>query len=74
MGFWVEAISGANEMITYSTVGIVDGLLDKKIIVKKSEFNFDDCAHIITMSSDNWSEESAAEFLIGSNLTLWAAV
>jgi hypothetical protein len=26
------------------------------------------------MSSDNWSEESAAEFLIGSNLTLWAAV
>jgi hypothetical protein len=61
-------------MIKYLSVGVNPPPLDKKIIVKKSEFNFDDCAHIITMSSDNWSEESAAEFLIGSNLTLWAAV
>ena len=61
-------------MITYSTVGIVDGLLDKKIIVKKSEFNFDDCAHIMTMSSNNWSEESAAEFLLGGGFSSWAAV
>tara|TARA_R110000787_G_scaffold167889_2_gene280859 strand:- start:6628 stop:6810 length:183 start_codon:yes stop_codon:yes gene_type:complete len=58
----------------YLSVGVNPPPLDTKIIVKKSEFNFDDCAHIITMSSDNWSEESAAEFLIGSNLTLWAAV
>tara|TARA_R110000744_G_scaffold321118_3_gene427254 strand:+ start:1631 stop:1813 length:183 start_codon:yes stop_codon:yes gene_type:complete len=58
----------------YLSVGVNPPPLDTKIIVKKSEFNFDDCAHIMTMSSDNWTEESAAEFLIGSNLTLWAAV
>ena len=63
-------------MIKYLSVGINPPPLDVKIIVKKAEgdFNFDDCAVIMTMSSSNWSIESAVEFLIGNKLTLWAAV
>lgn len=63
-------------MIEYLTVGINPPPLDTKILVKKAEgdFNFDDMAKLHTFSSDHWSEESAAEFLIGHKLTLWAAV
>lgn len=61
-------------MIKYLTVSINPPPLDTKLIVKKSVFSFDDCAKVITMSSDHWSEESAVEFLEGHKLTLWAAV
>jgi hypothetical protein len=61
-------------MIKYLSVGVNPPPLDTKIIVKKSEFNFDDCAHIMTMSSNNWTEESAAEFLLGGGFSLWAEV
>jgi len=61
-------------MIKYLTVGANPPPLDVKIIVKKLDFTFDDCAKVMTMSSDHWSEESAVEFLEGHKLTLWATV
>lgn len=69
-------IHGAIKMIKYLTVGVNPPPLDKKIIVKKApkDFIFDDMANIRTMSSDIWSQESAAEYLIGNGLTLWAEV
>lgn len=63
-------------MIKYLTVSINPPPLDTKLIVKKAEgdYSFDDMAKIHIFSKENWSEESAAEFLIGSKLTLWAVV
>ncbi len=61
-------------MIKYLTVGVNPPPLDTKILVKKSEFAFDDNAKVMTLSSNNWSQETAVEFLEGHKLTLWAIV
>ena len=58
----------------YLSVGVNPPPLDTKIIVKKSEFTFDDCAQIRTMSNDYWTEDTAAEFLLGGGFDLWRLV
>ena len=63
-------------MIKYLSVGINPPPLDTKLIVKKAEggYIFDDMAKLHIFSKENWSEESAVEFLEGHKLTLWAVV
>lgn len=60
--------------IKYETISINPPPLDTKIVVKKSDWVFDDGAEIVNMSSDTWSTESAVESLIGNGFELWAEV
>ena len=63
-------------MIKYLSVSVTPPKLDVKIIVKKGfdNYTFDDGAEIVNMSSNIWSEESAAESLIGNGFDLWSLV
>lgn len=61
-------------MIKYLSVGVNPPPLDKKIIVKKSIFDFDDGAKIIELNGNEASLEWHVSELIGSGHTLWAAV
>lgn len=58
----------------YHTIGIVEMPLDKKIIVKKSKFVFDDGAKIVILNGAdgdvNWHEWQ----LLGDKFDLWALV
>ena len=60
--------------INYQFTSITPPPLDVKIVVKKSQFAFSDGAKIRVMDSIIWSEDSAAEWLIGCGFDLWAEV
>ena len=60
--------------IKYQFTSITPPPLDVKIVVKKSQSTFTDFARIRVMDSIIWSEESAAEWLLGSGFDLWAEV
>ena len=60
--------------INYQFTSITPPPLDVKIVIKKSQFTFSDGAKIRVMDSIIWSEDSAAEWLIGSGFDLWAEV
>ena len=60
--------------IKYQSINVTPPPLDVKIVVKKSQFAFSDGAKIRVMDSIIWSEDSAAEWLIGSGFDLWAEV
>lgn len=48
--------------------------LDRKIIVKKSEFVFDDAAMIVELESGIGSLEWWADYLLGHGFDLWSYV
>ena len=60
-------------MIEYLSMDVNPVPLDVKILMK-NEGLFNDMAQVITMSSKEWSQEDANEWLLGNGLTLWAAV
>jgi len=60
--------------INYQFTSITPPPLDTKLVVKRSKFVFSDGAEIRVMDSIFWSEDSAAEWLIGSGFDLWAEV
>ncbi len=63
-------------MIKYLSIAINPVPLDVKILTKKDNADcmHTDMAQVITMSSKEWSEESANEWLLGNGLTVWAIV
>lgn len=61
-------------MIEYLSVGVNPPPLDKKIIVKKSIFDFDDGAKVIELNGNEASLDWHILELINSGHTLWAEV
>ena len=63
-------------MINYLSISINPAPLDVKILVKKDNADcmHTDMAQVITMSSNEYSEEFANEWLLGNGLTVWAKV
>ncbi len=62
-------------MITYNSIGVNYPPLDRKILVKKANYTFDDSATVKTMESAMWSsEEEAAMYLLTESFELWAQV
>ena len=63
-------------MIKYLSIDVNPVPLDVKILIKndKADCMHVDMAQVIIMSSKEWSEESANDWLLGNNLTVWAAV
>lgn len=61
-------------MIKYLSVGINPPPLNKKIIVKKSIFTFDDGAKIVELEESKGDIDWHVSNLIDDGLTLWAEV
>ena len=61
-------------MIKYLSVGVNNPPLDKKIIVKKAVFDFDDGAKIIELNGNEASLQWYVDTLISSGHTLWATL